>query len=329
MKRNRIYLVTFVLVTALCGCGAKQPTEVPAEVGNVENSGSSVTGAVTFTDDLNRQVTVENPQRVAALLGSFADVWVLAGGTVCASADDAWDDFELDMPADAINLGQTKELSLEKLFEAEPDFVIASTNTRRDMEWLEILEDSGIPTAYFDVADFEDYLRMLKICTDITGRTDLYDTNGLQVQKQIEEIVARSAERIAAGEEAPKVLSLRASAASIRAKNSEGNVLGEMLKRLGCINIADNDETLLENLSLERILEADPDYIFFVQLGDNTQAVEENIHSFIDEQPVWGTLTAVKEGRVYYMDKRLYNLKPNARWAESYEGLEKILTNEK
>ena len=37
--------------------------------------------AVTFTDALERTVSVKkNPERVAALLGSFADVWTLAGG---------------------------------------------------------------------------------------------------------------------------------------------------------------------------------------------------------------------------------------------------------
>ena len=34
-----------------------------------------------LTDDLGRSVTIERrPQRVAALIGSFADIWCLAGG---------------------------------------------------------------------------------------------------------------------------------------------------------------------------------------------------------------------------------------------------------
>ena len=36
---------------------------------------------VTFADDLGREITVDNPKRVATLLGSFADMWVLAGTT--------------------------------------------------------------------------------------------------------------------------------------------------------------------------------------------------------------------------------------------------------
>lgn len=318
---KKISLILWIcLGLILTGCASKATTEEPAESKEVVEAG------YTFVDDLGREITVNNPRRVAALLGSFADMWFLAGGTVCASADDAWDDFNLDMPEDAVNLGQTKELSLEKLFAAEPDFILASTNTRLDMEWKETLETSGIPTAYFDVSSFDDYLRVLKICTDITGREDLYEKNGLAVQETIDQAIKASETRIAE-KGVPKVLLLRTSAASIRAKNSQDNVFGEMLKALGCENIADSDETLLENVSIEHILQEDPDFIFFVQVGDDKAAVDAHVESFINDNPIWQELTAVKEGRVYNMDKMLYNLKPNDRWGEAYEKLEKILAD--
>lgn len=317
MKRT-IAVIMCLTILVLSGCGKSTENET--------STASAQGEKITFTDDLGREVTVENPQRVAALLGSFADMWYLAGGTVVASADDAWDDFNLPMPEDAANLGQTKELSLEKLFAAEPDFVLASINTRLDMEWQETLEKSGIPTAFFDVSDFSDYLRVLKICTDITGREDLYEKNGLAVQEQIEKIAAKSQARIAK-KGVPKVLYLRASASSILAKTSQGNVLGEMLKTLGCRNIADDEETLLENISMEYILQEDPDFIFFVQFGDDTEGTEKNIETFIKENPAWQELTAVKEGRVYNMEKSLYNLKPNDRWAEAYDKLEGIFAD--
>lgn len=279
---------------------------------------------VTFTDDLGREVTVECPKRVAALLGSFAEMWQLAGGEVCATAEDAWDDMGLELAEDTVNLGQTKSISVEKLFESNPDFIIASVNTRVNMELLDTLESTEIPTAYFDVSGFEDYLRVFQILTEITGREDLYQKNGLDVQSQIEDVLARSKERLQ-GQEAPSVLVLRVSATALYAKGSEGNVLGEMLKTLGCRNIADDDETLLENVSLEHILQMNPDYIFTVQQGSDIDGAQKYMESLFAEDSAWATLTAVKEKRWYHMEKRLYNLKPNARWGEAYEGLEEIL----
>ena len=284
--------------------------------------------AVTFVDDLGREITVEHPKRVAALLGSYADIWYLAGGSVCAAAEDAWEDFELPLAPDAINLGMTKKLSLESLFLSNPDFVLASANTRQNVEWMETLETAGITTAYFDVNTFEDYLRVLGICTQITGNTECYEKNGTVILEQIQKEIEESKTRIAEKGKAPSVLSLRASATYIRAKNSEDNVLGEMLADLGCVNIADSETSLLENLSMEYIMVADPDYIFICQIGNDLEGMQENLDTFIAENPAWANLTAVKEGRVYFMDKALYTLKPNDRWGEAYEKLEEILAQE-
>ena len=291
----------------------------------VNTSVESDKTSVTFIDDLGREVTVDSPRRVAALLGSYADMWMLAGGEVIASADDAWEDFGLALPESAINLGQTKELNLEKLFEAEPDFILASTNTNIDMEWKEVLEKSQIPTAYFEVSDFEDYLRVFKICTEITGRPDLYEQNGLNVKEQVDSAIQMAEERV--GENgAAEVLFLRVSAAKVRAKNSKDSVLGEMLNRLQCINIADREESLLENLNVEYILQEDPDFIFLVEVGNDKEGIKRNMDQFIMDNPIWQELTAVKEGKVYTLDKALYNLKPNNRWGEAYEKLEHILS---
>ena len=323
MKRKLLLLLMAVLLSTGCQQEVKEPV-----LGQEIVEEQPETQGYTFTDALGREVTVENPKRVAALLGSYADIWYLAGGEVIASADDAWDDFDLPLPEDAVNLGMTKELSLEKLFEANPDFVLASSNTKGNVEWLETLESAGITVAYFEVNDFSDYLNFLKICTDITGRSDLYEKNGLAIAEQIEEVIRCSEGRIAQKGEAPTILSLRASSTFIRAKNSKDNVLGEMLASLGCVNIADHEESLLENLSVEQMILQDPDYIFFIQQGDNEEGTKENINSFIAENPAWSELTAVKEGRVYLLEKELYALKPNDRWAEALENLERILTDE-
>ena len=276
-----------------------------------------------FTDDLGREVAVDSIERVAALLGSYADMWVLAGGQVCAAPIDAFEDFDLPLSEDTVNLGETKRLSLEQLLASNPDFVLASTNTPQHLEWQQALEGAGITVAYFDVACFQDYLRILKICTEITGKPDRYEQYGIDIQKRIDEILERNLGA------APKtVLVMRASATSIRAKNSEGNVLGEMVESFGCINIADGDESLLENLSIESIMLQNPDRILIVQSGDDLEGTKQNIENMFRENPLWKELDAVKNGHIYLLDKHLYNLKPNAHWAKAYEQLEEFLYGE-
>lgn len=305
--KSRIFLI-FLVCFLLAGCAAPAAPEPEG---------------YTFTDDLGRSVTVNRPRRVACLLGSFAQVWQLAGGEVIATADDAWEDLDLPLSEDCVNLGNTKELSLERLLSSQPDFILASANTRQNLEWKETLEAAGIPTAYFDVSDFHDYYRLLELCTGITGRRDLFEKHGTAVRQQIDAVLEKAKTRGTA----PTVLVMRASASTVTVKNSQDNVLGEMLKSLGCVNIADSDRSLLENLSLERILEADPDCIFIVQRGDDSAGMRAYVKTMMAENPAWQQLTAVKEGKLYFMDKNLYNLKPNHRWGEAYETLEGILEN--
>ena len=311
MKQLIVWIVIACLL--LSGCGAPQKTQA------VESQ-----SGITFTDDLGRTVAVDRPQRVAALLGSYGQAWCLAGGTLCAAADDVWEEYDLGLPADAVNLGNTKSLSLERLLTAQPDFVIASTKTNQHLQWQPTLEAAGIPVAYFDVANFDDYLRVLKIFTDITGNSQLYEENGILVQQQIEAVIEKSKQC----QTNPSVLVLRVSASSIRARGSEGNILGQILADLGCVNIADVDDSLLENLSIEHILQADPDYVFIAQYGDNVQGIQEHMQQFQADNPAWSQLTAVKTGKVYAMEKALYSLKPNHRWGEAYQRIEEILYNE-
>ena len=310
MKRLFIVLICVLL---LIGCNNKEVST--GEVVNEE--------FITFIDALDREVTIKkNPEKVAALLGSFADVWILAGGEICATAEDAWDDFGLDL--DAVNIGGAHSPSLELLLSSNPEFVIASASTSSNVEMKETLEDAGITIAYFDVDNFYDYLEMLDICTDITGRKDLYETNGLEIEKQIEEIKDKfNKEEIS--EEEKTVLLLRTASSFVKAKGSEGTILGEMLDDMGCINIADNDETLLENLSVEAIIKEEPYHIFVVTMGSDTKAAMESLENLINENPAWNTLDAIKQDRMYVMDKKLFNLKPNANWANSYQELYEIL----
>ena len=281
--------------------------------------------AVVFTDALGREVNIKkNPERVAALLGSFADVWMLSGGKLCASAEDAWEDFGLALD-DAVNLGGAHSPSLELLISADPDFVIASASTASNVEMRKTLEAMGITVAYFDVDNFEDYLKMLDICTDITERKDLYEQNGLAIKAQIDEIKAEY-KKSHIPEEERKVLLLRAASSFVKAKGSSGTILGEMLHDMGCINIADSNTSLLENLSVEAIIQEEPHHVFVVSMGRDTEAANRSFEKLMKENPAWSTLDAVKSGRLHVMEKTLFNLKPNDRWAESYEILYEKLT---
>ena len=320
IKINTYRLVSLLLVLSslLTGC---------AGVGRTDETEGSRDG-IKITDALGYEhYLTERPERVAALIGSFADVWSLAGGSICATSEDAWEDFGLEL-GDAVNIGGAHSPSLEKLLSAEPELVIASSSTASNVALCESLENMGITVAYFDVDNFDDYLSMLRICTEITGRADLYEKNGEAVKAEADAIKTKFAEAEISHDER-RVLVLRVSSTSIKAKGSVSTILGEMLCELGCENIADNDTSLLENLSAEGVIGAEPYRIFVVTMGKDEAHALDNLREMIDSDPAWSTLSAVREKRIHLLDRTLFNLKPNARWAESYEKLYEIFTDAK
>lgn len=309
MRRFVSLVVSLLITLSLCSCSVSQKPQEP------ENA------YYTFSDDLAREVSLQKkPERVLALIGSFADIWCLAGGkdSLVAAASDTWTSFSLDLSEDVVNIGTVKEPNLELILSAQADLILASCNTAADMELLDTFDKVGIPVACFDVQSFPDYLRMLKICTDLTETPEAYIRYGELIRSTISEAQQRQ------DGSHPTVLSIRATGSSCKIKGSRDNLLGEMLADLGCINIADQD-SMLEDLSMEEILREDPDYIFIVLQGSDPTAAEENLRSAFLSDPAWQSLSAVKENRCYYLDHHLFNLKPNAKWGDAYEKLADIL----
>ena len=211
---------------------------------------------------------------------------------------------------------------MEIIVENDIDFVILSSKIEAQVKLSSQLEKLEIPHAYFEVEVFDDYLDMLKICTDITGQEDLYKKNGTDIKTQIDAAIARKE-----GKAAPSVLFMRAFSTGVGVKNSD-NMTGAMIKELGCTNIADSDSSLLENLSMEIVIQEDPDFIFFVTMGTSEEKALASIRAELEENPAFSGLSAVKNERYIQLPKNLFHLKPNRQWGESYEFLADILYGE-
>ena len=276
----------------------------------------------TFTDDTGVEVTVaKKPEKVAVLLSSLADLWITAGGEVAITVGESLERGFVEETAVLVDAGAGKTINLEGLIAAEPDLVIFSADLSGQLECADTLRSLGIPTAGFHVETFGDYLRVLEICTEILGTPERYARYGTQLQAQVAEILSASQAR----SDAPEILFVRAgsSAKVTKAKNAGNHFVCAMLQELGAVNIADKAPILLDGLSAEEILISDPDFILFTTMGDESagQAYMESLLS----DPVWQTLTAVREGRVYQLPKELFQYKPNARWGEAYAYLSTLI----
>ena len=75
---------------------------------------------------------------------------------------------------------------------------------------------------------------------------------------------------------------------------------------------------------MEEIQMQNPDAIFYVAQGKDQETAEQMAEQLFTSD-AWKNLDAVKNGRVYVLDQKLYNLKPNANWASALKDLESML----
>lgn len=285
------------------------------------SSAAATDSAVEFVDAQGTQVALQSWDRVVSLYGSFAELWLLSGGTLVGATTDAVEERGLDLGGDVALVGNVKTPSLEEVLALEPDFVILSADIEGHVALDESLTDVGVPHAYFRVDNFEDYCTLLRQFCQMTGRDDLFEEYGAAQQQRVERIKAAAAQMQDA---APTVLLIRAYSTGAKAKGTD-IFAGAMLAELGADNIVTRYDSLLEDLSMETIIAADPDMILMVPMGANEDAAAAYMAEHFEANPAWAGLTAVQNGCYAMLPKELFHYKPNARWADSYAYLAKIL----
>ena len=313
MNKKSIIIAVVIVVLLIFISGA-------VETNKPESSGEYF----TFTDSEGEIVELSHkPQKTAVLFSSLAECWIEAGGEVYVTVGESVERRLVKEETELVDKGAGKTVDTEKLISLEPDFVICSADIASHRDVASALKKAKIPVAMLRMDTFEDYLTILRTLTKITGKTENYEQFGENAKSEIEKIISGGKR-----ENNPKILFVRSgsSYSSAKAKKADDNFAAKILEDLGCINIADKAEVLLDNLSAEVILKENPQYIFVSVMGDydNSKAYMQELLA----KKEYASLDAVKNGRVYFLPKELFQYKPCGRWAESYRYISSILNNE-
>lgn len=310
--RNRLCLL-FLALTLLLPLVACQKQEPP--IGGDPLSRDEIEGA-TLTDALGNKHFVERRARVVSCHAAFADCWLLAGGTLVGVTEDAAD-YGIATEG-LIAVGTAHAVDRERLLAAAPDYVILSADVAAHLALAETLTALRIPFGLFRVDSFADYKALMTEFCAVTGRNDLFVQNVTVPETHIAEIKA------SVPSAAPKsVLLMRAHTNGIKAKRAD-NVAGLILQELGLRNIADDTPSLLEELSVEAIIQTDPDYIFVLTMGSE-EGARAYLAANVESNPAFVGLSAVQNGKYHVLPKALFHYKPNEEWDESYAYLYEII----
>ena len=294
MKRS-IWMIALVMaiLVSLAGCGQQKAT----------------TAGIQADSQIETEaVDAPSGEKVVAVSKSIAQLWLLAGGQPAGVTEDA---LELEgLSPDAVSIGTISEPNLEAILALTPDLVMLADGIPSQETLQENLLVAGIDCQIIDIGSFEDYDAIMKELTGKTGRSDLYEENVSQVAARIQDVISQAKDLDPAS-----YLALRVSATKNKALKND-NFACQIMNDLQMTNIAE-DDSALDDLSVEAVVAADPDYLFIIPQGSEDKAMDSYREAF-ESKPVWQDLTAVKERRVYVLPKDLFQYKPNNLWDEAY-----------
>ncbi len=278
---------------------------------------------VTFTDAAGQTVTMnKNPQKVVGLYNSYINLWWQAGGALVGRIDS-----DSELPDEIVNdtaiakVGTLTQENIEAVTALDPDLVILREG--KQGAYSESFKSNQIPYIAMEYDSFSDYLKWLKVFTALTGKDEIYASTGTALFDEIDSIIKK-----VPAENNPSVLLMFGTSKSVKAY-LPNTAVGEMLSELGAANIAESWEKEEANatsviLNTEYLISADPDYIL-VQSMSSIDEVKAYIETTYGGESWWKDLSAVKNGRLVYLDRSLFHYKPNARYGEAYMELAKLL----
>ncbi len=304
MKRQSILFVIALLLALLLGACAQPAT--PAA--------TPTPSPIVMTDGLGRTVTLAAPaQRVISLAPSNTEILfaVGAGGQVVGR-----DNFS-NYPPEALELpglGDFMGFSIEQMVALQPDLVLLAEI--HPPELVKSLEDAGLTVYYLkNPLTIEEMYPMLITVGELTG----HKAEAEALVSRLSVRVAAVQQKLAGIERRPTVFyEIDGTDPSKPWTTGSGTFIDTLLEMAGAENVGRAMGSQYGQMSIEALLEADPDFIL---LGDaNFGVTPEQVAA----RAGWNELTAVKEGRVLPFNDDLAS-RPGPRLVDGLEELARIL----
>lgn len=305
MIKNKTVFIIFLTIFFFTSCNFQaEKSETP------ENG-------IFVTDSLGNSFSIPKNPNVVVCYGSFTECWLLSGGSVIGTTDDAVYDRCFDLEKNIPIIGTVKDINLEKIVSLNPDYIILSADIANQLALKESFDSLNLKYGYFRVDNFDDYDRMMKAFCMINGRQEVYEKNVSDVERRIEKI-----KKDVLLKEKKTYILMRVYSTGIKVKADD--IADSILKDLGAVSIVDDNPSLLTDLSVEKVIQSDPDFIFVSTMGDS-DAAQAYFEYNILNNPAWQELKAIKQGNYRILPKDLFHYKPNNRWGKSYEYISNVL----
>ncbi|MCA0757247.1 ABC transporter substrate-binding protein [Paenibacillus sp. N4] len=286
-----------MLALALAACGSSN-TNAPASTGDSNSTPSSAPfEPVVIEHELGSVKLDKAPERIVVMEFSFADALATLGVQPVGVADDSDPGLIMDEVKDKLgsytSVGSRYEPNIELISSLQPDLIIADLNHHKNVyEQLNGVAKTIVLNDH--QADYNTMLANYEVIAKAVGKAE-------EGQKRLEEhnqIIEEAKGKI-------KNADLSILPAVVNPKgffaHSDHSYVGSFLTSLG-FNDPVKDETPYPQLSLEQLVETNPQAVFLLPTEEVTIVNEW------EKNPLWDKIDAVANGKVFTVERRNWAL---------------------
>lgn len=270
--------------------------------------------AVTVIDDLDREVTINQPVRSVVSLAP-SNTEILCAISLCENllGVDMYSDYpEVVEELDKVT-NFDASINFELILTLAPDLVLVSELTPLDQ--VDSLVELGLPVYYLaNPKSLDDLPDHIMKAGEATGLVD----EAAAVAEALEERIAAVDEKLSGITERPLVFYELDATDPLRPWTAgSGTFINDLIYRAGGENIAADLVGAYPQISQEALIIEDPEIIV---LGDSNYGVTAEI---VAARPGWESLRAVRDGKVIEFDDDL-GARPGPRLVDGLEQLAEI-----
>lgn len=238
-----------------------------------------------LTDDMNHKIEIKYVKTIVSLSPSITEALYIAGffdnivGVVKSSHSANWP----EEVKDKVSVGNIMHVNTEKIIDLDPDIIIGSGMAKDSVEHLYNL---GYKAAFVEFKDIEDILNNMLIYGELFNDVEKVEDK----VKELKNIIVETENKINIKNRKTAIFLY-----NVKPLMAMGNetIPNQVLSMAGIRNVVlDIQGKGNPSISMEKLLELDPDYIF---LAMRAKSAKKKLAT----NPIWQQLTAVKKGNVY------------------------------
>ena len=299
-------------LAALAGSASAGASEVPATASRSASMSAtpstSVSGAVprsapgSLSDDRGRTLTLAAPvRRIVSLLPSLTEIVCELQACDRLVGTDRFSNWPASVRG-LPKLGGLEDTQVERLLALKPDLVLSALSVRA----VERLEALGLPVLALEPKNLDETQRAIVTIAGALGRRE----DGQALARRLEQRLERAAARVPA---AWRGRTVYLEVASTPHAAGAVSFVGEVLARLGLVNVVPASLGPFPQLNPEFVLRAEPDLVIA-----SAAAVTE-----MPRRPGWAALGALRQGRTCSLAPAEWDtlVRPGPRLAEAAEAV--------